>query len=162
MNKKILIIEDDKVLNEMYAIKFSKEWYKVKSAYDWLDWLAKLEEWFEPDLILLDLMMPSMNWFETLWAIKNQTSSDCKIIIFTNIVDKEKIDKAMEMWADDYLIKADTTPKVAIEKAKEVLNIPYEVQNSPIYIKPGLNIFKMKNPLMPDWEDIEISINIKI
>jgi CheY-like chemotaxis protein len=42
-------------------------------------------------------MMPSMNGFETLDAIKKQTSSNCKIIIFTNIVDKEKIDKAMEM-----------------------------------------------------------------
>jgi len=42
-------------------------------------------------------MMPSMNGFETLEAIKNQTSSECKIVIFTNIVDKEKINKAIEM-----------------------------------------------------------------
>lgn len=159
MNKKLLIIEDDKVLNEMYALKFSKEGFKVESAYDWLSGLSKIAD-YDPDVILLDLMMPSMNGFETLDAIKKQTSSNCKIIIFTNIVDKEKIDKAMEMWADAYLIKADTTPKIAVEKVIEVMNIPMETTNRPIYIKPGLNIFKMKNPLTD--EDIEISINIKI
>jgi DNA-binding NarL/FixJ family response regulator len=42
-------------------------------------------------------MMPTMNGFETLEVIKSQTSSKCKIIIFTNIVDKDKINKAMEM-----------------------------------------------------------------
>lgn len=161
MTKKLLIIEDDKVLNEMYALKFKKEWYEVESAYEGLDWLAKVAN-FDPDVILLDLMMPSMNGFETLWAIKHQTSSDCKIIIFTNVVDKEKIDKAMEMWADDYLIKADTTPKIAVKKVEEILNIPVKVENSPIYIKPGLNTFKMKNPLIPDGDDIEITINIQV
>ncbi len=162
MTKKLLIIEDDKVLNEMYRLKFEKEWFEVKSAYDWLDWLSKIEEWFNPDIILLDLMMPSMNWFETLDTIKRQTSSDCKIIIFTNISDKDKINKAITMWADDYLIKANTTPKSAVEKVNEILRKPLVIENSPIYIKPGLNIFKMKNPLNPDWKDIEISININI
>jgi len=162
MTKKLLIIEDDKVLNEMYALKFQKEWFEVKSAYDWLDWLSKIEEWFNPDIILLDLMMPSMNWFETLETIKKQTSSGCRIIIFTNIADKEKINKAITMWADDYLIKANTTPKSAVEKVNEILGKPLVIENSPIYIKSGLNIFKMKNPLNPDWKDIEISININI
>ena len=92
MNKKLLIIEDDKVLNEMYAIKFQKEWYDVESAFDWIEWLAKVVS-FEPNAILLDIMMPSMNGFETLESIKSQTSSKCKIIIFTNIVDKDKIDQ---------------------------------------------------------------------
>ena len=50
-----------------------------------------------PELVLLDLMMPSMNGFETLQSIKSQTSSRCKIIIFTNIVDKDKIKQAMDM-----------------------------------------------------------------
>ena len=161
MTKKLLIIEDDQVLNEMYALKFQKEGYEVESAYDWIEWLTKIAS-MNPDVILLDLMMPSMNGFETLESIKHQTSSECKIIIFTNVVDKDKINKAIEMWADDYLIKADTTPKVAVEKVEEIMKKEFKEITSPIYIKPGLNIFKMKNPLMPDAEDIEISINIKI
>ena len=157
MIKKLLIIEDDKVLNEMYAMKFTKEWYDVESAYEWLEWLSKVVS-FKPNLILLDIMMPSMNGFETLKAIKSQTSSNCKIIIFTNIVDKDKINKAIEMWADDYLIKADTTPKNAVEKVKEYLKS--EKENEAIYIKPGINNFKIKNP---KWgKDIEVNINIKL
>ncbi len=154
MTKKILIIEDDKILNEMYALKFSKEGYKVESAYNWIDGLTKVAS-MNPDVILLDLMMPSMNGFETLESIKYQTSSECKIIIFTNIVDKDKINKAMEMWADDYLIKADTTPKDAVEKVKSHLN-----KENTIYIKTWLNSFKIKNP--NGGNDIDVEINIKL
>lgn len=157
MIKKILIIEDDKVLNEMYGLKFLKEWYKVESAYDWIEWLSKITS-FNPDVILLDIMMPSMNWFETLEALKNQTSSNCKIIIFTNIVDKDKIDKAMKMWADDYLIKANITPKDVLEKVE--LHIEKLIEDKIIYINSWLNLFKIKNP--NGWKDIEVEINIKL
>ncbi len=157
MNKKLLIIEDDKVLNEMYALKFIKEWYEVESAYEGLEGVSKLAT-FNPDIILLDIMMPTMNWFETLEVIKSQTSSKCKIIIFTNIVDKDKIEEAMKMWADDYLIKADTTPKVAFEKVKE--HLENAERKKTIYIQPWLNKFKIKNP--NGWDDINIEINIKI
>jgi DNA-binding response OmpR family regulator len=161
LTKKLLIIEDDKVLSEMYAIKFEKEWYEVQVAYEWLDWVWKLAD-FNPDIVLLDLMMPSMNWFETLEVIKSQTSSKCKIIIFTNIVDKEKINKVMEMWADDYLIKAETTPKTALEKVEAHLKEIYPNLNESKwginYLNPWINKFKIKNP--NGWEDINIEINI--
>lgn len=161
MAKKLLIIEDDRVLNEMYTLKFEKEWYEVESAYEWLEWLNKIIT-FNPDVILLDLMMPTMNWFETLESIKNNTSSTCKIIIFTNIIDNEKKEKAIQMWADEYLIKANTTPKEAYEVVENILNNKAKTNSMPIYIRPGLNVFKMKNPLIEWWDDIEISINIKI
>ena len=157
--KKVLIIEDDKILSEMYALKLRKEGFEVKESINWLEWLTCIWE-FNPDIVLLDIMMPTMNWFETLEAIKNQTSSRSKIIMFTNIVDKDKIKTAMQAWADDYLIKANTNPSDVIEKINLLLNKKY-IPNEPIFIKPGLNIFKMKNPVA--WnDDIEISINIKI
>ncbi len=157
--KKVLIIEDDKILSEMYALKLRKEGFEVKESINWLEWLTCIWE-FNPDIVLLDIMMPTMNWFETLEAIKNQTSSRSKIIMFTNIVDKDKIKTAMQAWADDYLIKANTNPSDVIEKINLLLN-KKDIPNEPIFIKPGLNIFKMKNPVA--WnDDIEISINIKI
>ncbi len=155
--KKLLIIEDDTVLNEMYATKFAKEGYLVESAYEGLDGLSKITS-FNPDVILLDIMMPTMNGFETLEVIKSQTSSKCKIIIFTNIVDKDKLNKAIDMWADDYLIKADTTPKDALEKVETYFQAKQE-DSSAVYIRPGVNKFKMKNP--EGGKDIDIEIIIK-
>lgn len=158
--KKILIIEDDVVLSEMYATKLANSGFEVKESINGLDALTIIWE-FEPDAILLDLMMPTMNGFETLEAIKNQTSSKSKIIVFTNIIDKDKIDEAMEHWADDYIIKANVNPSDVIDIINKHLNTQIEEKPEPIEIKPWLNIFKMKNPLN-EKEDIEISINIKI
>lgn len=157
---KVLIIEDDLVLSDMYTKKLEKEGFEVKQATDWLKWLTVLE-YFCPDAILLDIMMPSMNWFETLKAIKNQTSSKSKIFMFTNIIDKNKINEALENWADDYIIKAETTPSEIAKKIKDSTGC-FSCENIPVYIKPGLNIFKMKNPYIEWAEDIEISVNIKI
>ena len=157
MSKKLLIVEDDKTLNEMYALKFKKEGYEVSSAFDGIEWLSNVAS-FNPDVVLLDLMMPSMNGFDTLEAIKNQTNSECKIIIFTNVVDRDKIEKAIDMWADDYLIKADTTPKDALEKVESHLKKLHE--DKTIYVKLWLNHFKVKNP--NGWKDIELDINIKL
>ncbi|MDD3145442.1 MAG: response regulator [Candidatus Gracilibacteria bacterium] len=157
--KKVLIIEDDKVLSEMYALKLRKEGFEVKESINGLEGLTCIGE-FNPDIVLLDIMMPTMNGFETLEVIKHQTSSRSKIIMFTNIVDKDKIETAMQAGADDYLIKANTNPSDVIEKINSLLN-KKDVPNEPIFIKPGLNVFKMKNPIDGN-DDIEISINIKI
>lgn len=122
MKTKILIIEDDMVLNEMYSMKFEREWFEVANSFDWQEWLNRIEE-FKPDVILLDIMMPWINWFETLKIIKEKHDWDFKIIMFSNLNSKEDIARALEMWADDYLLKASTTPKEAVEKVNIVLGI---------------------------------------
>ncbi len=120
----ILIVDDDRDLAEMYKLKFEKQWYKVEVAYDGFSALAIIWE-FIPDIIFLDIMMPSMDGFETLSTIRNLAPSlvHSKIIMFTNLNSKEDIEKAMNFWADDFLLKASTTPKQAVEKIKFYLNI---------------------------------------
>lgn len=163
--KKVLIIEDDTVLSEMYALKLKKSWFIVKESENGLEWLSEMTD-FDPDVILLDIMMPTMNGFETLDAIKKQTSSKSKIIMFTNIVDKDKIEQAMEEWADDYLIKAETNPSDVIEKINTVLSRASIDNNAceykwVIYLRPGINKFKIKNPV--EWgKDIDITVNIDV
>lgn len=125
-NIKILIVEDDINLASMYKIKFEKEWFEVKIANNWLIAVTQIAE-FKPNIILLDIMMPSMDWFETLKVIRQLAPSiTCKIIMFSNLNDKADIEKSMRLWADAYLLKADTTPKQAVEKIQELLNISSE------------------------------------
>lgn len=114
---KVLIIEDDEVLNEMYTMKFNMEWFIVEVAYDWFSALEKLNI-FKPDVVLLDIMMPWINWMEVLPKIKEMLWDSVKIIMFTNLNDKNNMEKALEMWASDFILKADTTPKQAVEKVR--------------------------------------------
>lgn len=120
---KVLIVEDDNELAIMYKLKFEKEWFNVKIANDWFSAITLVTE-FEPNVILLDIMMPSMDWFETLRVIKELAPSlDCKIIMFSNLNSKEDIEKCLSRWASAYLLKANTTPKEATEKIYELLKI---------------------------------------
>jgi DNA-binding response OmpR family regulator len=131
MQNKILIVEDDTDLSTMYKIKFEKEWYEVKVADNWLTAVTLVTE-FKPNAILLDIMMPSMDWFETLRVIRDLAPSlNTKIIMFSNLNSKDDIDKCMKLWADAYLLKASTTPKDAVEKVKSMIwNTSNPVENN--------------------------------
>ena len=122
MKNKILIVEDEPSLNQMYKLKFEKEGFITETADNWFNALMKIQN-FTPDIILLDIMMPDIDGFKTLNIIRQQTSLDTKIIIFSNLNKKEDIDKAFDLWADEYLIKADITPKQAVEKVREMLSV---------------------------------------
>ncbi len=121
-NYKILIVDDEKSLVEMYGLKFEKEGFNVRTTYEWLEALSLITE-FLPDVILLDIMMPWMNWFETLSTIRDLAPSlvNTKIIMFSNLSSRENVEKAMHSWADEYLIKANTTPRKAVEIVKNIL-----------------------------------------
>ena len=117
MSIKILIMEDNEILNEMYSMKFRIEWFDVESSLDGKSGLEKLKT-FTPDIILLDIMMPWMNGFEAFELIKKQCSYPVKVIIFTNLTSKDDNDRALALGATDCLIKADTTPKQAVERVR--------------------------------------------
>ena len=120
-NKKIIIIDDDEIISEMYATKFSLEGFEVKTYTNGLSVLWDLIN-FRPDAILLDIMMPGMNGFEVLQTIKRlATSIKAKIILFSNSSAKENIEKWLEYWADMYLIKAETTPRQALEEIENLI-----------------------------------------
>ncbi len=122
-SKKIMIVEDDINTYEMYSLKLKKEWFEVLVSTNWLDALTKLVD-FKPDVILLDIMMPSMDGFETLTAIKELTTTiNAKIIICSNLNDKKNIVRWFEIWADDYLVKANVTPNEIYERVKKLLKM---------------------------------------
>lgn len=118
---KILIVEDDKFLRELIVAKLSKEGYVVVETADGEEGIKKIKE-ENPDLILLDLILPGIDGFEVLSQIKNDpTVSSIPVIILSNLGQREDIERGLSLGAKDYLIKAHFTPGEIIEKIKDTL-----------------------------------------
>lgn len=118
---KIAIIEDDIAIVQMYRTKFETEGYDVETAGDGIIGLQLIES-FEPDIILLDLMMPNMNGLEMLQKLRNQPGGqEAKVVVLTNMGDTESATKVFKMAADDYIVKAEMTPKQVAERVKSLL-----------------------------------------
>ena len=122
MNQNLLIVEDDPIIAEMYAGKFEREGFHVKIAENGI--IATTIIWtFSPAVILLDMMMPTMNGFETISVIRKLAPSleTTKIIIFSNLSGEGDRNKAKELGADGYLVKAETTPASAVAYVRKLL-----------------------------------------
>lgn len=118
---KILVVEDDKFLREMITRKLKKEGYEVFQAVDGEEGLEKIRD-EEPDLILLDLIMPGVGGFEVLEEAKEDPEiSEIPIVILSNLGQKSEVDRGLELGAEDFLIKAHFTPKEIIKKVKEII-----------------------------------------
>lgn len=118
---RILLIEDDPFLLNMYATKFELENFKVTVADDGEKGLRAVEKEI-PDIILLDIMLPKMNGFEVLKQLKaSKDFRDIPVILLTNLSQKNEIEQGLSMGANDYLIKAHFMPSEVVEKIKEIL-----------------------------------------
>lgn len=120
--KKILVAEDDEFLIKAYKAKLIQEGYEMSLATDGEKTLnlAKSEK---PALILLDLMMPKMNGFEVLAALKaDPGTQNIPVIITSNLGQEADVKKGIDAGAVDYLIKARFTMEELMEKLKKYLN----------------------------------------
>jgi len=121
MPKTILFIEDDKFLRELVVQKLMKEGYETLEAIDGEEGIKKVKE-EKPDLVLLDLILPGIDGFEVLSKMKEDPAlSSIPVIILSNLVQKEDVEKGLKMGAVDYLIKAHFTPGEIIDKIKATL-----------------------------------------
>lgn len=119
--EKILIIEDEKILAEMYRDKFTQAGFEVISAFDSKEGLnlAKKEK---PDLIVLDILLPRENGITFLvWLRKDPEVSSIPVVAFSNYDDQETKREAAKLGAKDYLIKTNYTPQEIVEKIKNYL-----------------------------------------
>jgi len=108
---KILIVEDDKDLINAYSMILKSAKHDIKEAYDGKEALKALES-FEPELILLDLLMPVMGGLEFLTNYKKMyDQSDTKILIFTNMENSPEVKEALNLGANRCIIKAWTAPQ---------------------------------------------------
>lgn len=120
--KKILIVDDDKFLLDMYATKFSESGFDVVTAVGGTDALEKLEEGFRPDILLTDIVMPVMDGFEFLAEAKRKKIGEgmC-IVVLSNLGQKEDTEKGLSFGAAGYIVKATATPTEVVERTREIL-----------------------------------------
>lgn len=119
--KKVLLVEDDKMILDMYTLKFTQEGYEVTQAENGKDGLA-LAKKIVPDIILLDIILPQMDGFTVLKSVKaDPKTKDIPVVLLTNLGQDGDVKKGIELGAVDYLIKANFTPSQVVDKVKSVL-----------------------------------------
>lgn len=121
---KILVVEDDHDLNRAYGLILKHEGHEVVEAYDGQQALEKLKN-FEPDLILLDLLMPVMGGLEFLqhWYVPSKHDST-KVLIFTNMENSPEVAEAYKLGAHRCIIKSWTAPHNLARVISDALKLP--------------------------------------
>lgn len=121
--KKIMIVDDDKFLLDMYTLKFREKGFDVIQAFGSVDAVSKLKGGVVPDIMLIDVVMPAMDGFELLGLIKNEKlAPEAKTIVLSNLGQPEDIEKGRALGANGYVIKASATPSEVVEKVVTVLS----------------------------------------
>jgi len=116
---KVALIEDDHMLSEMYKIKFEKEGFAIVIAVDGVEGLELVQK-ENPDVILLDVIMPRMDGFQTLQELRTRGVKS-PVILLTNLGQEEDIKKGRELGATDYFVKSNFTPDAIVAKVRIVL-----------------------------------------
>lgn len=120
--KKILIVDDDEFLLDMYVMKFKESGFDVEIAQSGKQAIEKAGT-MQPDAILLDIVLPGTDGFEALREIKKKKlAPKSSIIMLTNLGQKDDTEKGMALGADDYIVKAHFTPTEVVKKVIDILN----------------------------------------
>jgi len=117
---KLLLVDDDAFLRDMYALKFSESGFKVEVADRGSEALRILEKDQKFDVILLDMIMPGMTGVELIREIKNiYTNIESKFIVLSNQGQPEDIKDSLAAGAIGYIIKTEAIPSDVVKKVKE-------------------------------------------
>ncbi len=118
---RILVVEDDPIISEMYHTAFTFDNFEVKTAADGEEGLATMRSW-APTIVLLDVMMPKLNGLQVLEIMKSEEGlKNIPVIVLTNLSDKHDAESALSRGAVKYIVKAEHNPKEVTEIVKEIL-----------------------------------------
>lgn len=120
--RKILIIEDERLLLDMYESYFEKAGYEVRAAKNGRPGIeiAKTEKL---DLIITDIVMPDMDGYDVIKKIREDTTTKkIPILVFSNLCQQSEINKGLAMGADEYIVKTDITPIELLKKIENMIN----------------------------------------
>lgn len=118
---KVLLVEDDMALRDIYSARFLAEGFEVVTASDGeMALTVAVKE--KPDLIILDVMMPKISGFDVLDILRaTPETKDTKIIMMTALSQTADVEKGKSLGANEYLVKSQVTLTDVVEKAKAVL-----------------------------------------
>ncbi len=120
--QKILIVDDDNFLLDMYALKFSQNNFEVYTGSNGLQAIEKLKGGLVPNVILLDLIMPEMDGFEMLAKINSlQLAPNALKIILSNKSQQSDVEQGQSLGVAGYIVKANSTPTEVIEQVITIL-----------------------------------------
>lgn len=118
----VLLVEDDSFLIEILVKKFKADNYKVLHAGSGKEALRKAHD-EDPDIIMLDIILPGMNGFETLKKLKNdETTADIPVAFLSNLGQKEDIEKGKKLGAVDFIVKANHSLDEIVKRSNEILS----------------------------------------
>ena len=118
----VAIVEDDQAIVQMYRMKFVAEGFEVHTASDGAEGLEIIKQ-HKPDIVLLDLMMPTMTGDEMLSKLRaTNWGKDIKVIVLTNMGEAEAPASVKGNSVEGFIVKAEMTPKQVTETVKSVLD----------------------------------------
>jgi DNA-binding response OmpR family regulator len=119
---KVLLVEDDAMIIDMYLMRFQEEGYEVFHTDKGSEAL-EIAEHQKPDIALLDVMLPEIDGFTILRELKsNDKTKNIPVLMLTNLGQESDQDKGEELGAEGYFIKAQHTPTEIMEKIKGIIN----------------------------------------
>ncbi len=119
---KILVVEDEQMLAEMYKDKFEKEGFEIVLARDGKIGMEIMKK-EKPALVLLDILLPNENGIDFLKKmIKDPEISSIPIIVFSNFDDPETKKETLSLGAKEYLIKSNHNPNEIVKQIKKYIN----------------------------------------
>jgi len=134
MRDKILLVEDSKVVQQMYRNKLTFEQFNVLTADNGMEAIKILSQ-EKPDIILLDLMMPIMDGYKVLQVVKTDPRlANIPVLVFSAKGQSEEVEKALNLGAAGYIVKATTKPNEVVEQIRKVLSQKPKVQELARYI----------------------------
>lgn len=122
MGQKILLVDDDKDLCDLYETTLKAEGFDVKIAQNGEEALSEIMK-AKPDLIVLDIMMPKIHGMDTLDILKaTPETKDIKVLILSALSDQKMVDKAKEFGVVDYVVKSEVDMSTVINRIKEAIS----------------------------------------